>query len=335
MRPHLAMRRGFTLIEIMISIGLGCVIIAVATDGFQVTSQSLTLANRLSVQNSMLRAGVIAANQELDFWDTFDSRNDPTKQPLRSPGCAFAPMSFTTPDTLLEFDQSDPREWWNGQIWASNDKRFGDYSLFGRQGLSDPAVPAERSWRHRIVPAINAGLGYYALIDYLPANFVYAYYATDGTIPDEFGLAGGGSNHFQTPEYYGRPSCKSGLGKAAGFIVTTTTNVPGLPNTHPTSEHASYSAWVPPFDTSLYVDGWKAFPAVDFRSCLPSAWPQVTMKVKVAYTWMDFRHEVIITQADPLTGQSISLLLHGLTTTLRGARRQRGFDTMPPDPRYQ
>jgi hypothetical protein len=49
---------------------------------------------------------------------------------------------------------------------------------------------------------------------------------------------------------------------------------------------------------------------------------------------MDFRQQVRISQADPLTGQTTTLVLHGLTTTLRGARRQRGLDTMPPDPRY-
>jgi hypothetical protein len=58
------------------------------------------------------------------------------------------------------------------------------------------------------------------------------------------------------------------------------------------------------------------------------------MQVKVTYHWMDFRHQVLVSQNDPSTGKSASLVVHGLTTTLRGARRQRNLDVEPVDPDY-
>ena len=73
---------------------------------------------------------------------------------------------------------------------------------------------------------------------------------------------------------------------------------------------------------------------MDFAALMPPQWPSVKMQVKVTYHWMDFRQQVRIDQTDPFTGQSTTMILHGLTTTLRGARRQRGLDDMPPDPRY-
>lgn len=334
-------RGAFTLIEAMISIALGALIVTVSVAGFQVSSQTITLTNRLSLENAVLRAAVVTANREMDFWDTFDSRTDTTKQPLRGATYPFAPMSFTAPEMLLEFDQSQPRLWWNGHLWSSNRKtsgaqqRFGDYSLFGRQGLSDPAVPVERTWRHNILPALTTSLGYYAALDYLPANFVFGYHAANGEVPDEFGTPGVGAGRFRSNWHGGnKPLCRVEFGHDNGCIFTNRTGVPGRPNAHPASHRAIYNNSSTTHRSVDYPDSWSVFPNVSFSGSLPAHWPTVTMQTKVTFHWMDFRHQVLINQIDPLTGRRISMVLHGLTTTFRGARRQRGLDDMPPDLNY-
>ena len=77
--PH----RGFTLIELMIAIMLGMLVVYTAVAGFRVASQSVTMANRLSVENSMIRAGFQEAHQQLDFWTNLDDPDDTANQRLR------------------------------------------------------------------------------------------------------------------------------------------------------------------------------------------------------------------------------------------------------------
>lgn len=358
-------RHGFTLIEMTIAIALGSLIILVCTAGFRVASQTVTLANRMSLQNAMLRSAVTAANEEMDFWDSFDSRSDTTKQVLRGATYPFAPMDFNVvdsdgnPDTLLNFNPAHPRLWWSGHLWSSNrlndgtnyQRRFGDYSLFGRQGMTSydtipfyhhPVVGydthnllRDRAWRHTIVPHLATNLGYMAAFDYLPANFVYGFYESSGDMPIEFGAPGVGPGRFRNA-WHGRnsPMQKVEAGHDNGYILTNTTGVSGYPNTHPNSHRASYNDNGGTWTDTLYPDRFNAFPVVSFANALPSLWPTVRMQVKVCYQWMDFRHQVQISQTDPHTGLSTSMVLHGMTTTLRGARRQRGLDQEPTDPDY-
>jgi type II secretory pathway pseudopilin PulG len=338
-RPY----RGFTLIELMVAVSLGMVIVMVAMSGVRVASQTITQANHLSLQNSILRSAVIKANEEMDFWDSFDSRSDTSKQILRGTTYPFAKMNFTGTDTVLNFNPADPRLWWNGQLWSSNrlndgtnyQRRFGDYSIFGRQGLSDPAVPAERSWRHNILPYISNGLGYYAAFDYLPANFVYGYFNQAGDIPVEFGAPGVGSGRFRPDWHAGnKPLTKCEAGHDNGYIFTNVTGKAGYPNAHPVSHRSTYNNHSGAFSSNSYPNRWEPFPVVDFANTLPPLWPTTWMQVKVTYHWMDFRHQVLVSQNDPSTGKSASLVVHGLTTTLRGARRQRNLDVEPVDPDY-
>lgn len=350
--------RGFTLIEMTISVALGALIVGVAMAGFRVTSQTVTMANRLSLQNAMLRAAVVAANEEMDTWESFDSRTDTTKQVLRGATYPFAQMDFTAADRVLDFNPAHGRLWWNGHLWSSNrlndgtqyQRRFGDYSIFGRQGITDygmpeyPTLVSERAWRHNILPYISNGMGYYAAFDYLPANFVYGFYdditaanVAVGDIPIEFGAPGVGPGRMRN-NWHGRnsPMQKCESGHDNGYILTNTTGVSGYPHTHPVCHRASYndSASASGFTDTLYPDRWNAFPVVAFTNALPTMWPTTRMQVKATYSWMDFRHQALIQQTDPYTGTTTSMTLHGMTTTLRGARRQRGLDIEPTDPDY-
>jgi Prokaryotic N-terminal methylation motif len=80
---RLPTRHAFTLIELMISITLGMLLVYTALAGFRVAAQCNTLSNRLSIENSFIRAGFIEAHNQLDFWTQLDDPEDATKQGLR------------------------------------------------------------------------------------------------------------------------------------------------------------------------------------------------------------------------------------------------------------
>lgn len=75
--------RAFTLIELMIAIGLGMLLVYTAVAGFRVASQTMTLANQLSLENALIRAGFTEAHQQLDFWTNLDDPDRADRQRLR------------------------------------------------------------------------------------------------------------------------------------------------------------------------------------------------------------------------------------------------------------
>ena len=78
-----APRHGFTLIELMIAIGLGMLVIYTAVAGFRVASQSVTMANRLSLENALIRSGFQEAHNQMDFWTNLDDPDNTANQRLR------------------------------------------------------------------------------------------------------------------------------------------------------------------------------------------------------------------------------------------------------------
>ena len=78
--------RGFTLIELMLAIGLGILVIYTAYSGFRMASQCIVVANRLSLDNSLIRAGYSMAHDQLDYWTNLDDPNDATHETLRLSG---------------------------------------------------------------------------------------------------------------------------------------------------------------------------------------------------------------------------------------------------------
>ena len=130
-----------------------------------------------------------------------------------------------------------------------------------------------------------------------------------------------------------RPLQKCEAGHDNWFLMTTTSDIPGSPNTHPVCHRASYNAKSSDFNRT-YANRWEIFPETMFANELPTMWPTVSIRVRTAYAWMDFHHQARIEQTDPYTGTSTVIVVHGMTTTLRGARRQRGLDRELPDPNY-
>lgn len=76
-------RRAFTLIELLIAITLGMLLVYTAVAGFRVASQSVSLCNRLSQENALIRAGFQEAHHQIDFWTNVDDPDDAGRQRLR------------------------------------------------------------------------------------------------------------------------------------------------------------------------------------------------------------------------------------------------------------
>jgi len=67
------MQRAFSLIELLIAMALGMIIIYTAVAGFRLTSSSISVANRLSLENRIIRAGIADALDKVDFWTDVDA----------------------------------------------------------------------------------------------------------------------------------------------------------------------------------------------------------------------------------------------------------------------
>lgn len=146
---------GFTLIELLIAITLGIVLVYTATAAFRVAAQAVTTANRMSLENAVLRAGYQVAHRDLDFWTNVDDPNDAERQGLR-PGSAgrgmpFTPFRVSWPGAPGETEGAigpDPRDhswamgnkraWWRGNMAEkeNTDLRFGRYSLFANRNTT-------------------------------------------------------------------------------------------------------------------------------------------------------------------------------------------------------
>lgn len=158
--------QAFTLIEMMIAVALGSLLIYTSFAGFRAASQTITVANRLSLENSMMRAGVLRAHDEIDFWMDLDNPTlpDGVRKLKNRNGLPFSPFSATfpgsaaststsvtaAPETANGWDPSDtawaaanPRTWMRGNAAEKHntDLRFGRYAIIGN--LKDQLTSAE------------------------------------------------------------------------------------------------------------------------------------------------------------------------------------------------
>jgi hypothetical protein len=152
----------FTLIEMMIAVALGSMIIMVAVSGFRTAAQTMTVASRLSLENSMMRAGYFEAQIQLDFWTNLD---DPTKpdneRPLKSEslsigqitdwtgrgrerGLPFTPMSALSSRGIWPKGGGNPRAPTPSTL---PDGAKGNFILpRAATQFSDPAWELDRGW---------------------------------------------------------------------------------------------------------------------------------------------------------------------------------------------
>lgn len=202
-------RRGFTLLELMISTMLGMLIVYVAVAGFRTASQSITITNRLAMETAILRAGCMAGNERLDFWHDYDDPEDePSNRRLyyqagKSGGLPFSPMEETFDlkpngggenktgwDPQDPWDASDSRTWWHGNLAekVGSEMALGRYSIFsnsspgpvmvtGGGGIGAyGSVTAPHQWYNRQMWGLQNALGFYGFTDYMPQNTLFACY---------------------------------------------------------------------------------------------------------------------------------------------------------------
>jgi prepilin-type N-terminal cleavage/methylation domain-containing protein len=203
-------RQGFTLIEVMLSVALGALVVYTATAGFRVAAQSVTIVNRLSVENAIMRGGLQQAHDRLDFWTDCDNPDLVSEQTLRGKdangGLPFTPMRdvfprvpSTEPEAATGWDPAetwsahDPRNWWHGSVAekfntslvlgryavfanTKRDPHVQSPMMFGPAPTDYGTVRVPHSWLYNQIWGLHNALGYYGFADYLPANTLFACY---------------------------------------------------------------------------------------------------------------------------------------------------------------
>jgi type II secretory pathway pseudopilin PulG len=162
---------GFTLLELMIAVSLGMLIVYASFAGLRAATQTMSVANKMSLENNLLQAGFMVALDELDTWRAYDDpeSSNPADRVQRDSGTAgllFKPLNslssagqrrplgaqttddyrrFHYRDRFLDDNQrewdphyfwppNDPRTWWRGNPveWYNTIGLMGDYSLFAK-----------------------------------------------------------------------------------------------------------------------------------------------------------------------------------------------------------
>jgi hypothetical protein len=313
------MRRGFTVLELAIATALAAVLCLTAWSAVAGAAQAMSVANRLSIDNALLREGSLAALDDLDTWRSLDDPEDPARQPLRAcPGLPspFAPL--TSAATAIDPDQSTRAAWFQGDPVHGDSTEFGDWALLGKIDDADP----ERRWRHEFISRITDRLGYYALIDYAPGNTLYSWTAADGhVVPEFWNNRALGPGYFYSANFSRNFQPRDLIGVTRGTFYTITAE-PAY-----AASSRQYFTW---WGDNPAIPGWSKDDAftrcgqvLDQLPLRPAHWPAleaVTRRFVVGYRRWETGTVVL---HDPVDGQVVKLFISTTTTTLRGARRQR------------
>lgn len=338
----------FSLIEMMIAISLGMLLVYAAMAGFRVASQSITSANRLAMENSLLRAGFHEALNEVDLWTAYDDPQSTVAadQALRRAQMPFSPLPTTprimasTPsetegyvfsesendigwDHLYPWPASSSRTWWraNAAEWHDSLGRSGNYTLFS--GIGGSPHP----WLANQMHMLHTNLGYYGLCDYLPPSMLYAYIGPDpsqGGAVDmvrdfvrastSFRNGDGGTNFAQ-----GRYRCT----KDTSFLLVPLKPLGGTAHVTVGNIRRNYSTGVGTSVGALTDFMNRGLSSRDQLEQRPSHWPEIKVQVARFLSHNRFVTLSKIGFTNKLTGQPLEISFTAIGTTLRGARQQR------------
>ncbi len=208
--PVSRVRAAFTLLELIISVGLSSVLVLTLFAGVRGAVAAMTIANRLSIENQLGRAAFTRALDYLDFWTDLDDPESTSSQRYRghtdAGGLPFTPLSQVRPagstgadgEDSIGWRASDPwpahdaRCWFHGQPMqkVSTDIRNGFSTIFTcatpQPSLTSPidygSPEVPHRWWDRQLWDMHAALGYYAFLDYMPAHVLYGcHLQPDGT----------------------------------------------------------------------------------------------------------------------------------------------------------
>jgi type II secretory pathway pseudopilin PulG len=334
---------GFTLIELMIGIGLSVVLCVTAFAALRMAQQAVSKVNHLSMNNRMLQHGIAAALDDLDFWTSLDDESV-GDMPLRKrltnlEGAAFAQLDFDskeyqlTPGSRLNtyFDQSDLKSWFHGDGSTPYATTTGNYPLLSKlnhpKTIASPSTDSWREWHHRWIATV-VNWGYYAYLDYSPSNFLHSLTWDEPAV--------------KVPEFYQASEVfmhlyssanSSGDWNPRGFYdltygtlygVTRQTEWPDIGRHH----HTWWGSELDTVNSTYQVKdfcrrgGWdlKVLPQH------PEHWAGIEVVTKHFIVEGRSFHTGTVTLADPVTANKMKLFITNTGTTLRGARRQRNLD---------
>ena len=350
MPPPSSPARGFTLLELMIAISLGMLVIYAAMAGFRVAGQTITTANRLALENTLLRAGFQEALNEVDLWTAYD---DPIStvaadEALRRPQMPFSPLP-TTPvimasqpaqgqymypaaETDVGWDYTYPwpanatRTWWraNPAEWHNTLGRSGDYSLFA--ATSGATGGTTHPWLFKQMEMLHTTLGYYAFCDYLPPSMLYAYIGTDPRQGNKIDLLkdfvtessfrnGDGGTEF--PQ--GRYRCT----KNTSYLLVPLKPVGGAGMINTGNIRDKYNTGIDASESSIKSLMDRSLSSRKQLEEKPANWPEVKVEVARFLTYNRFVTLSKFGFSNAITGEHIELSFTAIGTTLRGARQQR------------
>ena len=179
---HTFRRGAFTLIELMIAVALGSLVVHIAIAGFSAASTAITRANRLSLDNAILRASYFQAQIHLDYWTDLDDPEsaNPRSNPLRATqtvrglstprGLPFTPMREVNPLWNSEWLPHDPRSWFRGNLvdgYRENTLVYADKNGRVETESDDPVPP--NSYPHLLFGRYSLFSG----VEENPVNLAY------------------------------------------------------------------------------------------------------------------------------------------------------------------
>jgi prepilin-type N-terminal cleavage/methylation domain-containing protein len=335
---------GFTLLELMIAVTLGALILYAAMAGFRVASQTVTVANRLSLENSILRAGFQAALYEVDTWTSYDDPNStlPGDQALRRAQMPFSELPrltttqaaqtggggeiqgqymYPSPETDTGWDPdyfwppNDSRTWWraNPVEWHASAGRSGNFAKFANTS------GAPHTWLFSQMKMLQTNLGFYAFCDYLPPSMPYAY-INNGDLDPLFVTAGAFRNGDGGTWFaQGRYRCT----KDTSYLLVPLKPSGGGAELTVGNIRRHYGTGVGANENGIKDFMKKALSRQPLMLSQPSHWPKMNVEVARFLSHNRFVTLSTIQWTNALTGELMSLSFTSLGTTLRGARNMR------------
>ena len=353
-------RSAFTLIELLIALALGLVLICTAAAGLRVATQTVTVANRLALENEIMRSGFEIALDEVDLWRAYDDPVDATRMGQRGKGGLFAPfktsvvgvspLSPESPRTIdvanlppandgqrgwdsgFSWPAADPRTWWRNNLSerSHSSLTFGGYKRFSSAGPVDD-VGMTHTWLANQVQGLASAIGYYGMADYLPSGSIYAF--AGGSDPV---TSGGMCKRFiaSAPQNF---LCDDDGAAAADFsqsLYRATKNTAVA--AYPLSTDAAVNGAASRFNhwdvgqrataATMSVFQRAALSRDKVLSIRPATWPALSVSIARTLAFARFACVARIRWTSPLTGTAAELSFCCFGTTLRGARQQRRPD---------
>jgi len=301
------------------------------------------------------------------FASTFPTKSASTQWPPNGDGTYPATYPYMTETSITGWHpeycwpMSDPAVWCRMNMGESSngkgnqsDIRFGFYGNFSgvygsfpgtNKSIYDyyPSQTVNHQWLSIQMESLKNALGYYGMIEYLPANTIYAYNSFSGSqgvnmdgMSLEMSQSGGqfadgdGGTQFPRGLYRDNKDVAYGIFPANPQIMYQPINQAGAFNGGIQAALRQY------FQTGQYTNYNNM---LDFQNRTttntpllasgPFSWPGVSTSIERFVTYDRFAAVMRVKLTNAITGQHLEFNFSGFGTSLRGARQQRKMNTAP------